>query len=250
MNCFEFEQILQEQLDLRRVELTAELQAHLQDCCACQKIADSMNAVERSVATWRKLTPDVDLADQVLQRLAIDNALRSDQSSVEVTLPDRSSSALTDNSQWTREPPQRTSITSVLALSVAAVAVLIFTSVAWRSSEQLQTAKMKFDAQPTNIASLDSSPQLQSAAAGQQKLDVLIHDTREAYAALLSQARQHVSTAEFLLPPAEAVLPFRNEKILNDMPNSLAPLKPWSSELRNKMESWIDQVLTSQGSST
>lgn len=250
MTCFEFEQFLQEQLDLRRVALTAELHAHLQDCCECQKIVDSMNAVEHAVVAWRTLTPDVDLANQVLQRLADDKTLRSDRSNIEVIHSGPAASAFADNIQWTHEPARRNSITSVLALSVAALAVLIFTSVAWRSSEQLQMAKLNSNSTPTGVVPLDSSPQLQSDAAGHQKLDVLIHDTREAYAALVSQARQHVSTAEFLLPSPEGALPFRNERILNDMPNSLAPLQPWSSELRNKVESWIDQVLTSQGSST
>ncbi|HLQ46513.1 MAG TPA: hypothetical protein VK137_17345, partial [Planctomycetaceae bacterium] len=101
------------------------------------------------------------------------------------------------------------------------------------------------------IASKGSTPQAEAAAVNERQLDVLLHDAREAYAALASQALQQVSAANLLLPPAEIATPFRGAEAVNGLPDSLPrPFAPLGHELRQVWDSLIDQVFTSQDSST
>ncbi|MBC7816771.1 MAG: hypothetical protein IAG10_07780 [Planctomycetaceae bacterium] len=84
-----------------------------------------------------------------------------------------------------------------------------------------------------------------------RQLDVLMHDARDAYVALASQAWQDVSTANVLLPSADAATPFNVDESAAGVPETLSlPLAPYGRELRDAVDSWLQQVFQNQDSST
>jgi hypothetical protein len=136
------------------------------------------------------------------------------------------------------------------ALIASAIAVCVMLGVGLRGSRNVPYAQHRTTNDVT-VANNHSLATEVSAAKGERQLDVLLHDAREAYSALASQALQHVSTANFLLPQTEAASPFRPNDAMNSFPDSFSrPLSPWGHELRDAFDSLLDRIFTSQDSST
>jgi hypothetical protein len=231
MTCFEFEQRLQDQLDLRHSELSAESEAHAAGCGTCRKLLEQFRRIDAVVAVWRNRLPVVDLTDSVLQDLQPDAA---------VAAKSRSSIPVTSSAYATKQPSARSvSASEIAAMFVSAIALLVMLGTGWNMSRK------------TLIVRQQSARRTETAVVQERQLDLLVQDARAAYAVLGTQALQHVSTASFLLPPAEAVSPFRGEDAVDGVPDSLSrPLSPLGHELRNAFDSLLDQVFTSQDSST
>ena len=78
-----------------------------------------------------------------------------------------------------------------------------------------------------------------------------LHDAREAYVALASQAWQQVSAVDLLLPPASIATPFNGDAATQGVSEPLSrPLAPLGEELRDAVDSLFQQVFNSQDSAT
>ena len=229
MTCFEFEEHLQVQLDLRQGDLPAESEAHAAVCGTCGKLLEHFRRIDAAVAVWRNCLPVVDLSDSVLQNL--------DPAEQQIRRTGTLARRVADDGQ--EYPSYQNTVSGITALLVSAVALLVMLGTSWHMSRKMLIVRQQ------------SIPRTETVVVSSRQLDVLVQDARAAYAALATQALQHVSTAGFLLPPAETATPFRGENTIDGVPDSLSrPLSPLGHELRNAFDSLLDRVFTSQDSST
>jgi hypothetical protein len=134
----------------------------------------------------------------------------------------------------------------------SAATLLIALGIGWRVSSNASFANRQ-PVSATALAANHSESVRSSVAATDRQLDVLLHDARDAYVALASQAWQEVTTTNVLLPPADTATPFRSE---DDDPAAIVPetlsrpLAPYGRELRDAVDSWLFQVFQNQDSST
>lgn len=243
MNCLEFENRLQETLDHRESKSTAELLAHAEICGACHELFTSFMTFERMVSAWKVHIPQVDLTNEILDAIAADSTSRPDQPTKTASKP--------RHGEYDDRIERRESLFSTVALFISAMAVLVLAGVSWQSSEHVTLARKQSNSQPRAVVAKNPRGLSASPSANERQLDVFLHDAKEAYAALASQALQQASTANFLLPPVETTVPFRNNDPSNSTPQSLTvPLAPWGNELRDAVQLWFDQFFSPQDSST
>lgn len=217
-------------------------------CSACREMRQQLLQLQNAAANWRSRRPvtvhprPVELADVILQRLQVENCTTSDSA---VPL---SSRLVSDGLRNPSRP-----LAGWTALFAAALALVIATGIGWRVSGNVLFAKRHASVQVQTAAVPARPSELTTTAAsgGDRQLDVLLHDARDAYASLASHAWQQVSTANVLLPPAGAPNPFSDADSANSASESLSrPLAPLGKELREAVDSWLQQVFNSQDSST
>ncbi len=231
MTCFEFEERLQAELDRRQSELSAESEAHAAACGACRKLREQFQQIDAAVVVWRSHLPVVDLTESVLRNL--------EAGQQQIRRTGTLARRMADRRQECSSHKPNDSRSGIAALFVSAIALLVMLGAGWQMSQK------------TLIVRQQSALRIETAVVPVRQLDVLVQDAREAYVALANQAFQHASSASFLLPPAEAVTPFRGENAVDGVPDSLSrPLSPLGHELRNTLDSFLDRVFTSQDSST
>lgn len=245
MTCLDFENRLQELCDLRQHQLPDELVAHTAVCPACLDLHVRFQRLHISVANWRTPPLPVGFAEALVLRL------RTDQ----IKSPnDCSFSASHSIFRVQTHPDHRTSsLPGGLALLASALAMLVTLGIGWRVSESVSFARRQTSA----LIPFASTPvkRLESTSAaeplGDRQLDVLLHDARDAYAALATQAWQQVSAADVLLPSANMSNPFRVDGATDEVSESLSrPLAPLRRDLQEAVDSWLQQVFSSQDSST
>lgn len=243
MTCLDFENSLQELLDLRQRDLSESLADHALRCPACREMQQRLLQLQSAAASWRSRQPaSVHLADAILRRLPVEVHATS------ATAAPLNSRPASDG----RRKPSRT-LAGWTALLASALALVIATGIGWRVSGNVLFAKRQASAQIQTAAVPARPSELTNTAAsgGDRQLDVLLHDARDAYASLASHAWQQVSTANVLLPPADAPSPFGDAGSANGASESLSrPLAPLGKELREAVDSWLQQVFNSQDSST
>lgn len=240
MTCLDFENRLQECFDLRQQELPDELCTHTAHCPACREMQERFQQLQVGVANWREQSPTVELADAVLRRLQTEHNLVI--------------SASRSTSDGQRSPSHRHSpLAGWMALLASALALVIAVGIGWRVSSNVSFAKRQTSSQ-TQIANTPVKrlePVSDPAPIGDRQLDVLVHDARDAYAALASQAWQQVSATNVLLPPTDTPNLFGGEGSTDGVSESLSrPLAPLGKELREAVDSWLQKVFNSQDSST
>ena len=241
MTCFDFENRLHELLDLRQQELPDELGAHIAHCPACREMHERFHQLHDAVADWREQLPAVELADVVLHRLQTEH--------------DGFISAARSTADGHRSPNHRLSpLAGWVALFASALALLIGVGIGWRVASNVSFANRQTSSQ-TQIANTPPVKRLEPvndpAPTGDRQLDVLVHDARDAYAALASQAWQQVSATNVLLPPNDTPNLFGGEGTTDGVSESLSrPLAPLGKELREAVDSWLQQVFSNQDSST
>ena len=252
MTCFEFEEHIQTQLDLHVQCFSEELSAHASICGSCHTLLKHLQFIDAVTAQWGEMEPSFDFSAEVIKAY---NASTDAETASPTTMPIQSMSALnsvaTPFSVGLDALQRRTAMGPALAALVAsAVAVSVMFAFGWRTSQNAQLAHQQSTNSNRVIANQSPPTQLPTGSTERQ-LDVLIHDAREAYSALASQALQHVSTANFLLPPTETTSPFRSNDTMNGFPDALSrPLSPWGNEFRDAVDSLFDRIFTSQDSST
>ncbi len=230
MTCLDFENRVQELLDLRQTELPGELSAHATHCAECHKLWGHLQQLQHSVAAWQTWSPTVTLADAVLQRLPVDFET-------------------TANRQIVTTRPACSPLSGFVVLLASAATLLIALGIGWRISSNATYANRQPSAAALAANHLVSVTAL--APAADRQLDVLLHGARDAYAALASQAWQEVSTTNVLLPPTDSAAPFSGDDPAASVPETLSrPLAPYGRELRDTVDSWLLQVFQNQDSST
>ncbi len=231
MTCFDFEIRVQELLDRRQSELPAELSAHATHCAACGDLWERFQRLQTAVVIWQTRSPTMSLADAVLQRLQ----------------GERQSTA---NPQVFTTRPACSPLAGFVVLMASAATLLTALGIGWRVSSNTALANRKASS-ATSLVANHSDAVTSSALATDRELDALLHDARDAYVALASQAWQDVSIANMLLPPAEAATPFSGDELAPNVPETLSrPLAPFGAELRDAVDSLLQQVFHSQDSST
>lgn len=241
MTCFDFEERLQAQLDLREHRLTEGLAVHAALCGSCRELLAQFQRIETAVADWQDIEPPDDLATAVVVTL-------KSRVAVNIAPPVVATTGTANEIETLR--PRNPSRSATLALVTSAIALCVMFGVGWHVSGNVQFAQQRASNGVTIVANPTTSSAT-VASPNDRQLDVLLHDAREAYAALASQALQHVSTANFLLPSTESTSPFRTNDAMNGLPDSLSrPLSPWGHELRDAFDSLLDRIFTSQDSST
>lgn len=242
MTCFDFENRLQEFFDLRQQELPDELCIHIAHCSVCRETQERFQQLHVAVADWRLQLPTTALADSVLQRLATEHSLTT--SAFQSTLGGHG-----------RHNPshQHSPLAGWMALLASALALMATVGLGWRVASNISFANRQASSQ-TQIANTPVKrlePVRDRAPTGDRQLDVLVHDARDAYAALASQAWQQVSATNVLLPPTDTPNLFGGEGSTDGVSESLSlPLAPLGKELREAVDSWLQQVFNSQDSST
>jgi hypothetical protein len=246
MTCLDFENRLQELCDLRQRELPDELAAHVAHCAACREMQECVMRLQDSVTAWRAPSPPAELVDVVLRRLQADR----DMTSNDFVMPaSRPASVVQHGPNHRHGSP----LTGWMVLLASALALVIAVGIGWRVSSNVLFAKRQTSSQTQIATTPVKRPESASTPppAGDRELDVLLHDARDAYVALASQAWQQVSTADVLLPPADTPNPFGGEGSADDVSESLSrPLAPLGKELREAVDSWLQHVFHSQDSST
>lgn len=240
MTCLDFENRLQEFFDLRQQRLPDELATHIAHCPACREMQERFQHLQSAAANWRE-SPTVDLADAVLQRLSTDR---------DFILP-----VARSNSDAHQSPnPRHSLLAGWMALFASALALVIAVGIGWRVSGNVSFAKRQTSSQNQIVNTAVKRPEpavSDPAPTGDRQLDVLVHDARDAYAALASQAWQQVSATNVLVPPTDTPNFFGGENSIDVVPESLSqPLAPFGQELREAVDSWLQQVFNSQESST
>ncbi len=240
MTCFDFENRLQEFFDLRQQELPDELCSHIAHCPVCREMQERFQRLHVAVGNWRTQSATIELADSVLQRLQAEHCL--------ATLAFRSTR------DGLHRPSHRHSpLAGWMALLASALALVAAVGIGWRVSSNVSFANRQTSTQ-TQIANAPMKrlePVTDPAPTGDRQLDVLVHDARDAYAALASQAWQQVSATNVLLPPTDTPNLFGGEGSTDGVSESLSrPLAPLGKELREAVDSWLQQVFNSQDSST
>lgn len=239
MTCLDFENRLHECCDQRQRELPRELASHLARCDACRQSWESFQRLHDAIATWRTPIVHPGFAELVLRRWQEEQSAIGD--SARIVVPSRSAAG-----------PRRltrceSSLLSWLAMLTSALALLVVASIGWRVSGNASFAVRQH--RSWNSVATTLAPSVTVAA--DRQLDVLLHDARDAYAALASQAWQHVSTANVLLPSGETVTPLSTEAAPQGLPEPLVrPLTPLGRDLRDAVDVLLQQVFTNQDSST
>ncbi len=252
MTCFDFEECLQTQLDLRVQHHPEELITHAMICGSCRSLLEQLQQIEAATMCWREVDPPVTLANAVVAAwksvTTIEPETQKTRSAQPAIVPMKTD--LISESNALSRKPNTSSWAASFAMIASAIAVCVMFAVGGQVSRNTQYAQQRA-ANGATVATTHSSSQEEPTAANERQLDVLLHDAREAYSALASQALQHASTANFLLPPAETTSPFRANDVTNGFPDSLSrPLSPWGHELRDAFDSLLDRIFTSQDSST
>ncbi|MFM9966519.1 MAG: hypothetical protein ACKV2Q_35525 [Planctomycetaceae bacterium] len=235
MTCLDFENRVHELLDHRQSELPDELSAHAARCAACQKLWGELLQLEHAIAAWQVRTPPstVALADTVLLRLPIKSESPAD-------------------TQIVTTRPACSPMAGFVVLLASCAALLIALGIGWRvSSNAMFANRQSLSATRTAVATNHSESATSAVPVTDRQLDVLLHDARDAYVALASQAWQEVSTADLLLPPTDTSTPFRVDDSAVGVPDSLSvPLAPYGRDLRDAVDSWLQQVFQNQDSAT
>ena len=229
MTCLDFENRVHELLDHRQTELPDELSTHAAHCAACHELWGHLQQLQHAVEAWQAISPTAALADAVLQRLPVEFKT-------------------TANTQIITTRPACSPLTGFVVLLAAAAALLVALGIGWRVSSNATYANR----QPSSATAVAANqPATSPAPVTDRQLDVLLHDARDAYVALASQAWQEVSTTNMLLPPADAATPFSGDDPAASVPETLSrPLAPYGRELRDAVDSWLQQVFQNQDSST
>ncbi len=231
MTCLDFENRVHELLDHRQTELPGELSAHAAHCATCQELWGQLQQLQHATEAWRTFSPPVALADAVLLRLPVEFKA-------------------TANTQIVTTRPACSPLTGFVVLMTSAATLLIALGIGWRVSSNATYANRQ-PSSTTALAANHSETITPSVIATDRQLDVLLHDARDAYVALASQAWQEVTTTNVLLPPADAATPFSGDDPGASVPETLSrPLAPYGRELRDAVDSWLLQVFQNQDSST
>ena len=229
MTCLDFENRVHELLDQRQTELPDELSAHAAHCAACLELWGHLQQFEHAVEAWRTLSPTAALADVVLQQLSVEFKTTTD-------------------TQIITTRPACSPLTGFVVLLASAAALLVALGIGWRVSSNATYANR----QPSSATAFAANqPATSSVPVTDRQLDVLLHDARDAYVALASQAWQEVSTTNMLLPPTDTATPFSGDDPAASVPETLSrPLAPYGRDLRDAVDSWLQQVFQNQDSST
>ena len=245
MTCLDFENRLNDLLDRRQQDLPAELTTHITHCVACREMHSRLTQLQDAVATWRELLPSTSLADTVLQRMQVEQIAAPTTTAVRISRPE---------SQVAHVPSHRHSpLHRGSALLCSALALVIVAGIGLRVSSNVSFVKRQGPSQNLVAVTPTQRPDTATAVdqAGDRQLDVLLHDARDAYVALASQAWQQVSTADVLLPSGDMPTPFDREGSTDDVSESLSrPLAPLGKELREAVDSWFQQIFNNQDPST
>lgn len=239
MTCLDFEHRLNDWLDRRQRDLPEELAAHMTHCAACREMHSRMLQMQSAVTTWRDSLPTTSMSDVVLRRLRPEQDAAASDFTVR---PFRPASRESHVPTHRHSPFHRGS-----ALLSSALALVIVIAIGWRVSSNVSFAKRQ---SPAPNPMLVAVPQRTEAVtpltqAGDRQLDVLLHDARDAYAALASQAWQQVSTADVLLPSGDVPSPFDREHSTDEVSESLSrPLAPIGRDLREAVDSWFQQIFS------
>lgn len=245
MTCLDFENRLNDLLDRRQPELPKELAAHTAHCAACREMQSRLIELQKAVATWSDILPANSMTDVVLRRLQAERDAAPSGFVAQISRqPSRESHA----------PVHRhSSFHRGTALLSSALALVIALGIGWRISNNVSFAKRQNPAPNPMMVAVMQRPETVTPLnqAGDRQLDVLLHDARNAYAALASQAWQQVATADVLLPSSDVPSPFDRERSVDDVSESLSrPLAPLSRDLREAVDSWFQQIFNSQDPST
>lgn len=236
MTCFDFQNRVQELLDRRQRELSHELSTHAAHCAVCHEAWQLLLRLHDAATACRASLPPVQLTDKVIQHLATEPGSP-------IRVPARPATSLL----LSEAPRRHATHTRLVALGLSALTLLVAAGIGWRVSRNVDFVKRR-NHSSTTIAAVPTTP---SEPTQERQLDVLLHDAREAYVALASQAWQQASAADLLLPPADAATPFNGDGATQGVPEPLSrPLAPLSEELREAMDLWFQKVFSSQDSST
>jgi hypothetical protein len=245
MTCLDFENRLNDWLDRRQQVLPDELAAHTAYCAACREMHSRMLQMQRAVTTWRESLPTTSMSDVVLRRLRLEQDAAASDFAVRVS---RSVPRESHVPAHRHSPLHRGS-----ALLCSAAALVIVIGIGWRVSSNVSFAKRQNLAPNSMMVAVTQRPEAVTPLnqAGDRQLDVLLHDARDAYAALASQAWQQVSTADVLLPSGDVPSPFDREHSADEVSESLSrPLAPIGRDLRETVDSWFQQIFSNQDPST
>ena len=232
MTCLDFQNRLQELLDHRQRELPAELSNHTTHCLTCRSTWEQQLDLHDTVTRCWASQPAVHLADRVLQQRQNERALQSAMFADTAKLPAPIISLR-------RHAP----LTRLTALLMSALTLLMAAGIGWRISGNVGFARRQ-NLSSTAIAAM---PKASQDFGKDRRLDALLHDARDAYVALASQAWKQVSAADMLLPPANFPIPLEQTPATQSVPELLTPL---GEGLREAVDSWLQQVFNNQDSST
>lgn len=224
VTCPEFEQRLHESLDVHAMDLPAEVQAHATECATCCQLLADWKRTEAAIAVWKIVEPPSGLRGLIVARLHSER-----RPELVVSRP------------ATAMPPLGSA--GVIAAMLAAAALMLMLGIGWRASQATTVARLEL----SRTVVVDKSRAIEP----EPDLQNLLHDAREAYAALASEAWQQVSVANGLLPLTN-IPRLPADDSLRPVPDSLArPLAPIRTELREAWDSLMDRVFSnSQDSST
>lgn len=231
MTCLDFENRVHELLDHRQSQLPDELSAHAARCAACQQLWGDLLRLQHAIASWQTPSPRIALTDAVLPRLAIERQPAAD-------------------TQIVTTRPACSPLAGFVVLLVSAAALLVALGIGWRVSNNATFANRQ-PSSVTAVAAIPSETATSEVRVSDRQLDAFLLDARDAYAALASQAWQEVSTANVLLPPTDTAMPFGVDDPAASVPDSLSlPLAPYGQDLRDAVDSWLQQVFQNQDSAT
>ena len=113
-NCTEFEQLLNESVELRQPVEGSVVRGHIQGCTPCRQRWQQFSLLERSIPQWQSCLPDVDLADAVLAQLAFNRSTEIDDLSPEdaAASPARERAAAMPNLHSRNDRPVRLRVAS------------------------------------------------------------------------------------------------------------------------------------------
>ena len=231
MTCLNFENRVQELLDCRQIELPDDLAAHVVHCSVCHELWRHLQQLEQVIDVWRAPPPSLGLAEVVLQRLPIEFQT-------------------TSQSQISTTRPACSPLAGFVVLLASAAALLIAFGIGWRVSSNAAYSNRQ-TVSTTTLAAKTTEVLPSSASSTDRQLDVLLHDARDAYFALASQAWQDVTSAHVLLPPPDIAIPFNVDDSTTIAPESLSlPLAPFGREIQDAVDSWLQLFFQNQESST
>lgn len=245
MTCLDFENRVNNLLDRRQQDLPAELATHVAHCAACREMHSRLTQLQDAVSTWREPLPFTSLADTVLQRMQAEQIAAATTTAVRTSRPESHASHVPSH----RHSPLHRGA----ALLCSALALVIIAGIGLRVSSNVSFVKRQGPSQNLVAVTPTQRPDTVTPVdqAGDRQLDVLLHDARDAYVALASQAWQHVSTADVLLPSGDVPNLFDREGSTDDVSESLSrPLAPLGKELREAVDSWFQQLFNNQDPST
>lgn len=236
MTCFDIQNRVQELLDHRQRELPIELTAHMAHCAACHDDWQHLLRLHDAAAICRVSLPSTLLADRVLEQLRSETCSRTAETARPTISPRPSVS-----------PHRHAPLTRLAAMLLSALTLLMAVGIGWKISSNVEFARRQNPSANAVAVAATATPEL----VNDRQLDVLLHDAREAYVALASQAWQQVSAVDLLLPPASIATPFNGDAATQGVSEPLSrPLAPLGEELRDAVDSLFQQVFNSQDSAT